>query len=67
MDSVFLPPAITGHRGEDSVSLKKLDKGDRLWEVRKEVLGWVMDGASRCIELAEKKQTEILKEIKTVL
>ena len=65
--SVFPPPAITGHDGEDPISLKKLRKGEGVWEVRKEVLGWVMDGALRCIELAEKKQAEILREIKTVL
>ncbi|KAL7526037.1 hypothetical protein ACHAWF_001603 [Thalassiosira exigua] len=37
--SVFPPPAITGHAGEDPVSLKKLLAGEGLWEVRKEVLG----------------------------
>ena len=65
--SVFPPPAVTGHTGEDPVSLKKLDEGDGLWEVRKEELGWMLDGASRCIELAEKKQDAILAEIKAVL
>ena len=33
--SVFPPPAITGHNGEDPVSLKKLDDGEGLWEVQK--------------------------------
>ncbi|KAL7525054.1 hypothetical protein ACHAWF_002174, partial [Thalassiosira exigua] len=37
------------------------------WEVRKELLGWVFDGATRCIELATKKQEAILKELKNVL
>ena len=65
--SVFPPPAITGHNGEDPISLKKLQEGEGLWEVRKEILGWIMDGATRCIELAEKKQHAILRELKTVL
>ncbi|KAL7525691.1 hypothetical protein ACHAXR_001116, partial [Thalassiosira sp. AJA248-18] len=65
--SVFPPPAITGHSGEEPISLKKLLEGEGLWEVRKEILGWIMDGATRCIELAEKKQKAILRELKTIL
>ena len=53
--SVFPPPAISGHNGGDPASVKKLKAGEGLWEVRKEILGWMMDGATRCIELAEKK------------
>ena len=65
--SVFPPPAITGHNGAEPVSIKKLLQGEGLWEVRKELLGWVFDGATRCIELATKKQEAILKELKNVL
>ena len=65
--SVFPPPEISRHSGEDPISLKKLLAGEGLWEVRKEILGWIMDGATRCIELAETKQEAILAELKTVL
>lgn len=65
--SVFPPPEVSGHNGEDPVSLKKLLEREGLWEVRKEILGWMIDGATRCIELAEKKQAAILLELKTVL
>jgi hypothetical protein len=65
--SVFPPPEITGHSGQDPTSLKKLKEGEGLWEVRKDILGWMMDGATRCIELAEKKQKAILLELTTVL
>jgi len=65
--SVFPPPAITGHNGQDPISLKKLMEGEGLWDVRKEILGWMMDGATRCIELSEKKQQAIQKELKTIL
>ena len=65
--STFPPPNITGHDGEDPVSMKKLLEGEGLWEVRKEILGWVFDGATRCIELAGKKQNTILRELKTIL
>ncbi|KAL7529738.1 hypothetical protein ACHAWF_003097 [Thalassiosira exigua] len=65
--SVFPPPDITGHAGEDPISLKKLLEGGGLWAIRKEILGWMIDGATRCIELAEAKQKAILAELKTVL
>ena len=63
---LLLPP-ISGHSGVDPVSLKKLKAGEGLWEVRKDILGWMMDGATRCIELAEKKQAAILLELKRLL
>ena len=53
--SVFPPPNITGHSGADPILIKKLNQGDRLWEVRKEILGWMIDGATRCTELTEKR------------
>ena len=65
--SVFPPPSITGHSGAEPVSLKKLLQGEGVWAVRKEILGWMMDGATRCIELSEKKQLAIQKELKTVM
>jgi hypothetical protein len=65
--SVFPPPNVTGHNGDDPVSLKKLMEGEGVWEVRKEILGWIMDGATMCIELSEKKRETMLKELKDVL
>ena len=38
-----------------------------MWELRKEVLGWVMDGATMGIELSKKRQEQILKELKQAL
>jgi len=64
--SVFPPPGITGHDGEDPVSLKKLKQGKGLWEARKEILGWVFDGARRCIELPEDKVNKITAKIKHI-
>jgi hypothetical protein len=61
--SVFPPPAVTGHNGEDPIALKKLKEGDGLWSVRKEILGWVFDGAKRCIELPTAKVDSILQDI----
>ena len=64
---MFPPPEVTGHSGQDPVSLKKLLEGEGLWDVRKEILGWMFDGATRCIEITEGRQEKILKELKAVL
>jgi hypothetical protein len=61
--SVFPPPEVTGHAGEDPVSIKKLKQGDGLWATRKELLGWVFDGAKRCIELPADKVERITAEL----
>ncbi len=66
LHSTFPSPNITGHDGEDPVSMKKLLKGEGLWEVRNGILGWVFDGATRCIELAGKKEKTILRGLKTI-
>ena len=44
--SVFPPPKVSGHNGQDPISKKKLDSGKGQWAVRKEVLGWMVDGAT---------------------
>jgi hypothetical protein len=64
--AVFPPPTITNHAGEDPIALKKLKQGDGLWTVRKEILGWVFDGARRCIELPPEKVDKILADIRRI-
>lgn len=56
-------PLVTRHSSGDSVSWKKLDQGEGLWEVCKEILGWMFDGARRCLELPPKKVEAILGEL----
>ena len=64
---VFPPPKVSGLGEEDSVSLKKLRAGEGVWETRKELLGWMFDGHTRCIELPVGKVATISKLIdKTV-
>lgn len=63
--SIFPPPAVTGHDGEDPVALQKLMQGDGIWDVRKEILGWVFDGVRRCIELPQAKVESLLAELHT--
>jgi hypothetical protein len=64
---VFPPPSITGHEGEDPVSLKKLRQGDGMWETRKELLGWVFDGARWCIKLPPNKVASITEDIHAMI
>ena len=63
LHSCFPPPSVTGHDGEDPVSLKKLKEGDGQWAVRTELLGWIFDGATRCIELPSTKVEAITSEL----
>jgi len=61
------PPEITGHTGGDPVSLKKLLEEEGTWDVREDILGWVFDGAKRCIELPPKKLDAITMELRSIL
>ena len=42
--AIFLPPAVTGHKGFDPIAEAKLRKGEGMWDITKEVLGWGFDG-----------------------
>ena len=64
---VFPPEEATGYGGGDSVSVKKLLQGDGVWDTRKELLGWIFDGVTRCIELPKDKTKLIAKTIKSAL
>ena len=43
---VFLPPEVSGLGSKDSISLKKLKAGEVMWEIRKELLGWISNGTT---------------------
>jgi len=59
--SIF--PAGTNNPQNDSISVKKLKQGDRMWDTQKELLGWLFDGITQCIILPENKATAICKLI----
>lgn len=65
--SVFPPPEITGHQGQDPVSQKKLEQGEGSWATTKEILGWLVDGANFTIQLMPDKVKAISKTIKKVI
>lgn len=65
--SVFPPPQITGHNGEDPVSQKKMAEGEGVWDFQKEILGWILDGAKFTIQLPPKKCEKIAETIKHMI
>ena len=56
---LFPPPEITGHNDKDSIVYQKLVSGDRVWDVKKEILGWDFDGENYTIKLPVKKCVDI--------
>ena len=65
--SVFPPPTITGHTGGDSISEKKIAKGEGQWRHSKELLGWLVDGKSYTIRLPRDKEQKALLQLRQVL
>ena len=65
--SVFPLPKMSGHNGQDPISKKNLESGIGQWTVRKEVLGWMGDGETRCIKLARYKQSAINTELNNIM
>ena len=65
--SIFPPPEVTGHNGFDSIAFKKLVKGEGVWDVKKEILGWEFNGETYTIQLPEKKLKDICSLIKKML
>ena len=65
--SIFPPPHITNHCGEDPVSIKKLTSGEGIFAFEKEILGWVFNGEAFTIFLPPKKTTKIIQKIKAIL
>ena len=64
--SVFPPPDVSGHQGEDPISQKKLAQGEGTWSFQKEILGWLVDGANFTIQLMPEKCSKIVKLIKEI-
>ena len=62
----FPPPDVSGHNGKDPISMKKLREGEGLWETKKEILGWIFDGVTRCIELKASHAKKIQEELTAV-
>ena len=57
---------MIGHNKDDPILIKKLQQGDGLYENRKRILGWILDGIARSIVLLHEKTKEILAELKNI-
>jgi len=64
---VFPLPSVSGLAAGDPIYEKKLLAREGLWGVRKEILGWVFDGARRVIEIPSKNIDDIIAEVKDIL
>ena len=69
--SVFPPPEVLNHRGgKDSISKKKVEKGDATFEREKEMLGkWIRGyhGAARTVGLPAAKMEKYVEAIRQAL
>ena len=65
--SVFASPQLSGHNRQDPISKKKLESGKCQWAVRKEVIGSMVDGATRCIKLAQDRQSLINADLHKIV
>jgi hypothetical protein len=66
--SIFPPTEVTGHKGgKDPISQKKLDKGDATMAATKEILGFLVEGEQRTVQLPATKATTICEEMKKLL
>jgi hypothetical protein len=66
--SVFQPPSSTNMPGaKDPVSEKKLAKGDARWDTEKEILGYLLDGVNRTVQLPPDRAKDLLAELKNIL
>ena len=64
--SIFPPPEISKHQGQDPISQKKLQQGEGKWATTKEILGWLVNGANFTLQLMPEKCAKISKLIKKV-
>lgn len=68
VEQVFPGPDSTGHKGgKESISAKKVGQGDADWTRLKEVLGWLVDGDNRTVQLTESKAAAYTAELRKLI
>ena len=63
INTVFPPPHVTNSVMRPAISPKKLEE-EGAWEVRKIILGWLLDGIERTIRLPPQKCDAIIDLLK---
>jgi CRISPR/Cas system CMR-associated protein Cmr3 (group 5 of RAMP superfamily) len=67
INSIFPPPEVTGHvNGKDSISRKKVERGDVRFAPTKEMLGFELDGKKCTVKLPKAKSESMVAEIKAL-
>jgi len=61
--TVFPPLGLSDDPTDEPISLKKLKSGDGLWSTQKEILGWLFNGITRCMQLPDDKVTKIQAQL----
>jgi hypothetical protein len=61
--SIFPPEEVTHHPGGNSIAELKIDKGEGRWDMKKEILGWDIDGQKYTLQLPPQKCEKIVKLI----
>ena len=64
--TIFPPPDVSGHTGEDPISVKKLIS-EGWWALEKDILGWLLNGSTFTIHLPPQKSKKIIKLLKHTL
>jgi len=64
--TVFPPPTNMQPEQDEPIAIAKLNKGDGRWATQKEILGWLFDGTTRCINLPKEKIDNIIRSIKDI-
>jgi len=52
---------------KDPISEKKLKKGDGRWDTKKEILGYILDGIARTVQLPQERADDLIKEVQAIL
>ena len=67
--SIFPPPEKAGHvgAGKDPISQKKLEKGNARFDIEKDILGFLVNGAGCTVRLSETKAKSIAEDITKLL
>ena len=66
IDEIFRPNDQDDIAREESISLKKLRKGDAAWSTMKVILGWAIDTAKQVLTLPEDRKSSLLALLDTV-
>ena len=62
---IFPPPNLTNSKMEPPISAKKLVE-EGAWKTKKEILGWLLDGLARTIQLPHHKCDKLLTELRNI-